>query len=526
MSPTPPHGLEPPESPRIAAGGRSLMVLGAFVLALVWGLLLGATLLHAQATPPATPEAGDTITATVTAIPQATASQTETQAVGPIPVPTVLPPVTLPPVDTQVLTGTILANRTPVTVTFFLEGQLYLLPPSRATSVTLPRAVAGLSLFNCPADTSRPEKECFWDPYPVRRDGFYEIVDVGEEGSPVALVMKDAVPPPKDRVWIQNRTGHRERLLHGEDLRTVDNGSVLEILLDPEGPPEGNQVYLRHCIALGEEIVCEWLPYSLEGGVYYALVDETRPGPIPQSAITVIRLEPLLFGPGVEPPATPTPTPTPEPLGVSCRIQVPALNVRAGPGTQYRVIGQVRQDGPTQGQVTVVGRNQDNTWLAVDPELVPGGWVIHRERFLVCASETGSLPLAPVTDGRLAATPTPTPQAPDASAQTPSGEAGPGLPPETALLIVTNAFDYPVRFTLDAREHGFPEGTPSEYDLEPGQSIQFQIRAGRVRFSASTPFRGGLGGNAEFVLQEGETRELFLHFRPSEDDPDRWELRY
>ncbi len=526
MSPSPPHAHpEPSKSSRIVARARSLRVLGIFALALIWSLLQGVALLHAQATPTPTPEGSGTVAAPVPPTPQATASQTETPPVEPMPAPTVLPPVTLPPVDTQVLTGTVLANRTPVTATFFLEGRLYLLPPFRATSVTLPRAVAGLALFNCPADSARPAGECFWDPYPVRRDGFYEIVDAAEEDAPIALVLKDAAPPPKDRVWIQNRTGHPERLLQGEVLHTVDNGSILELLLEPGGPPERSRVYLRHCIALGEERVCEWLPYPLEGGVYYALVDETRPGPLLQSAITLIRLEPLQLSSGLEPPATPTPTPTPEPPGVSCQIQVPALNVRAGPGTQYRVIGQVRQDGPGQGRVRVVGRNEDNTWLAVDPGFVAGGWVIHRERFLVCAPGTESLPLAPITDGRLAPTPTPRPQAPESTPPR-SGEATPGLPPETALLIVTNAFDYPVRFTLDAREHGFPEGTPSEYDLEPGQSLHFPIRAGRVRFSASTPFRGGLGGNAEFVLQEGETRELFLHFRPSEEDPDRWELRY
>ena len=82
-----------------------------------------------------------------------------------------------------------------------------------------------------------------------------------------------------------------------------------------------------------------------------------------------------------------------------------------------------------------------------------------------------------------------------------------------ALLIASNVFDQPIRFTLDAALHGLPEGAPSEYDLEPGQSIRFLIRAGRVQFSASTPWRDG-SGNAEFELAEGAGRELFIHFLP------------
>ena len=73
--------------------------------------------------------------------------------------------------------------------------------------------------------------------------------------------------------------------------------------------------------------------------------------------------------------------------------------------------------------------------------------------------------------------------------------------------------------------HGLPEGTPSEYDLEPGQSVRFIIRAGRVQFSASTAWRNG-SGNANFELGQGASRELFLRFQPSANDPNHWELRF
>jgi hypothetical protein len=175
--------------------------------------------------------------------------------------------------------------------------------------------------------------------------------------------------------------------------------------------------------------------------------------------------------------------------------------------------------------------------------VIPGGWVINAPNFVICEGNTQPLAVARVSDGRLAdATPTPAPAAagaaPAASAAS-AAEAGDeaaeaeptaqpgvgGIPEGQVLLIATNTFDQDIRFTLSAPEHGLPEGTPSEYDLKPGDSVRFLLRAGRIQFSASSPFRSS-SGNTEFIMEEGTARELFLRFTQSRDNADKWELRW
>ncbi|NLF79511.1 MAG: SH3 domain-containing protein, partial [Chloroflexi bacterium] len=73
------------------------------------------------------------------------------------------------------------------------------------------------------------------------------------------------------------------------------------------------------------------------------------------------------------PPATAEP-PTAEPTefpGVASSVVYLTLNVRQGPGTNYPAVATLAQND----QVTVIGRNADNTWLAIR---LDGGaaWVI------------------------------------------------------------------------------------------------------------------------------------------------------
>lgn len=489
-----------------------------------------------------------TVVVTVTSVPTASSDIiTPTATAGP-------PVVEL--LETEILTGTILANRSEVTTTFFLEGRLYELPPLRSTSAVLQRPLTVLTLYNCQVGTAESQ-DCFWDPYPVRQDGFYEIVNGAEVDAPLSLLLQEAAPPPDDQIWIQNRTGHLERFLYSGNLFELANSNVLELTLaEPTGEGEipVGDLYLRRCLGLADRAVCEWLPQPVVGGVYYAMIDETTLGVLPDSVITTIRLD-LVLGaerlaalvtPTPEPTPTPPPpvdTPTPEPTAVVvaegavfCRTQVPRLNVRGGPGTEYVVVAQVAQDNAEGGRFAVVGRNSAGDWLAVDPSVAAGGWVINTPQFIVCEGATDGLAVTPVSDGRLAE-PTPVPAAADAAASDAAADSAEGeatatpetttagIPPGQAQLIVTNAFDQDVRFTLSVREHGLPEGSPSEYDLKPGDSISFIIRAGRVQFSASSPFRNS-SGNAEFFLDEGASRELFLRFFPSAGDPNKWDLQW
>jgi uncharacterized protein YraI len=655
-------------------------------------LILGSrqhAFVHAQATSDRTPTVTiNSLTPVDPLTPVATASITPTQRLRdtstptaittlevttPAPTPTVGPPrVELR--ETEVLTGTIIANRTGVNLTFFLEGRLYELSPLRSTGVLPSQILTTLVLYNCGIDERIAGPDCFWDPYLVRQDGFYEIVNNAERGAPVSLLLQEAGSPPTDQIWIQNRTGHNERILYNDELYELNNAHILEVTLDDVNESSRlagaadkvGVIYVRRCLGIGLRSVCEWLPTHVISGVYYALLEDTVAGPYTDSASTYISLKAVIGEERLALLTTPTPEPAPEPVLVSasqpvqdapapqaidattcqiqvpvlnvrsgpgldyavldqilqtdpsrgrvevsgrdnanswlsvqesvvaggwiinqreyvicddataslpvaqvvdravtapapvttpvqetppvqtvegvvaCQLQSPVLNVRAGPGLEYLVIGQIRQTDAHRGRITIAGRDAASGWLSVQESLVAGGWIINQAAFVRCDAATASLPVAQVTDGRLtpsepaspAVAAPPTPLAAATSDTLPTSEPvaeeavaqAPEIPDSRTLLIVTNAFEHEIRFTLDAREHGLPSNAPSEYDLAVGQSLQFEVRAGRVRFSASSPFRNS-SGNAEFLIDQGQSRVLALHFIPA-GSSDQWELRY
>ena len=602
--------------------------------------------------------------------------------------------------ETEVLTGTILANRSDQSVRFFLDGLLYELPPFRSVGVTYQRALVPLVLYSCRSDIVNVASICSWDPYLVRQNGFYEITHRATPDSPSNVRLQEASTPPAGQAWIQNRTGHREVLLFQDVLYEVENTHMLELTLNTDSlstaqgsdinsdtNSDTNIAYLRRCLGLGLESVCEWLPTPLRDGIYYALLDQTRPGPVDESASVTISLQPLLMvedavmsaatlpeetaplavasqteisqnvtsdatsqdensqpappplqiadsarlncqiqatalnvrtGPGlafqvldqistdagrvevrgrdgagawlaladarfaggwivndqrwvscegnaqslpvvednqelvtsVEVPTAAEPqnestaqaassaagTPGPS-TSALCRIQTATLNIRSGPGTEYLIVGQISRTDASSGSFTATGRNNDSSWLAVNSQSTPGAWIIGQDAFVRCETAIATLPVAQVTDGRLA--PVVPPPAPVTVASVPSEDptqeaAAPEAAPATVtvvetpesqpVLTVVNAFEHDIRFTLDAAQHGLPDGTPSEYDLKPGQTLTIPIRAGSVRFSASSPFRNS-SGNAEVSINPGQALSLMLSF-VSTADAERWELRY
>jgi len=101
--------------------------------------------------------------------------------------------------------------------------------------------------------------------------------------------------------------------------------------------------------------------------------------------------------------ATPTPTPTPTQQVAEAKpeavVSNSLLNVRAGPGTNYARVDQVRQGTALE----IIGRNKEGTWIAV---VTPGGdeaWVI-----LTYVSVNVSVNDLPVIEAP--PTPTPAPQ--------------------------------------------------------------------------------------------------------------------
>jgi len=443
------------------------------------------------------------------------------------------------------LEGTIIANRTSASVTFFVEGELYRLAPLRSFGVNLPRSTGVLNLYNCAADTPQTEEGCFWDPYLIQAEGFYEIFNTEAEGEPLRLVLEEAGTPPTDQVWIQNRTGQAEVIIYNDTTVELAPSAVHEFEV---GEAPIVTFYRRSCLSMNGETVCEWSPQSVEPGFYYALDEVSSAGAPPNSQISVVDLQPVLAREGEIPlataasgiEATAPDTGTQESSTASaapgaaatCQLQIPVLNVRSGPGLEYLVISQLTADGLDGGNVAVVGRDAAQQWLAVDESIAPGGWVAAGPQFLQCDRDIAQLPVAEITDGRLA--PTPTPAAAEPATDTAEGESAEEdtaasaeateeaedpaveVPTGQAVLVVTNAFDQEIRFTL----------APDEYDLPPGETIYVVVNPGRVQFSVSSPWRGGISGNAEFVIEPDQSATLFLYFVPDPSDSGEWELRY
>jgi len=507
------------------------------------GLLVVTSASLAEALPRA--QAQERVTGTATGSPTApAATPTPSSVVSPAatlsPTPAVTQPVVAPSAgdaaigpaaiapplaDSAILSGTIIANRTPVTVTFFLEGRLYSIKRLRSFAIRLPRPATVLSLYNCEGDALAPAEDCFWDPYLIRQDGFYEIYNGAALNQPVQLRLQEASAPPTDQIWVHNRTGREQRVYYAGQELILAPAAVQEITITGEEEPT---FFLSSCVVLGQDAACEWLPQKAKGGIYYALVEVVTPGGLPDSAVRAAVLQPIVANvpsmamasaaapltsaaaPAAAAAPVAAPAAGPSATRLTCRLQVPTLNVRSGPGLQYLVLSTLER--PPQGErpVTVVGRDPRGEWLAVDPRTVAGGWIIASARFVACDGEIASLPVAEVTDGRLAPTATPAPQvarpAPASGEPSPTAEPAPTatpVPSNKAILIVQNAYDDEVTFTISPIV---------EERLRPGQSIQVEVEPGRITFSVGTP--RGYSGNAELTLRAGDTRQLFLRFEP------------
>lgn len=521
-----------------------------------------------------TPSAAATVT--LSATPTATPEEIEVVIVTPTPAAS---PTTTSPAPTQsgvsstdtsvitnpqgVIEGTVIANRTDSTVQFFVEGKTWQLDPLRSAGVELARATAVLNLLNCDA-TSSDQSACFWDPYLLQRDGFYEVVTGAEEGAQVNLVLRAAGAPPTDQIWIQNRLESAEQLYFGAEMRELAPASISEFTINPATP---SVFYLRTCIVEADASTCEWRAIEAQPGTYYALTDESWQSGVPGATVVETQLSPILgTGASVTPQletalasdtaatetsaaesttvdATTATTPGSAQGTIVCTLAVPTLNVRSGPGLAFDVISKIMTTGDTPATVSVVGRTESNEWLQVDERQANGGWVINGQAYLVCPTDTSTLAVR--TDAELPATPTPSPVA-----ETSAGEvvavdetsadeqaaveasteltattetAAATAPAGLALLVVQNSFEQPVRFTLDQR-YRVAEG-PSEVDLAPGQSTSYVVYPGIVAFSASSAWRS-LSGNAEILLEADETRTLYLIFVPDPGEEGKWIFQY
>jgi hypothetical protein len=436
----------------------------------------------------------------------------------------------------EVLEGTILANRTPFNVRFFVEGETYLIESSRSIGLDLPRPTAILNLYNCDANTPETEASCYWDPYLIDQNGFYEIITGAEEGLTVDLTLREVGEPPANQVWIQNRSRANEVVVYRNQNYELAPSAIQEFSVENDELPT---FFIRSCVEANGENACEWTPAVVDAGFYYALSQVETAGGVPGSTVIELALIPIAGEgqTGAEEVAKTTPP------QLTCRLQVPALNVRSGPGLEYLILSKVRSNGEEAATVLVEGRDEAGQWLAVNEHVAPGGWITASPNYITCDGDINLLPVVEISDGRLAAptpvpaTPVPAPAADDAVGEVaPAGDEGttanagsatdaglPAAPAGLALLQVRNGFDRDIRFTLDQKFR--PEPGPSEYDLKPGEEMQIIVYPGIVAFSVSSPWNS-LGDNAEVMLEEDESKPLWLTFTLDPDGSGNWNLQF
>jgi hypothetical protein len=528
-----------------------------FALAFVYATFT-ADMVSAQTnapTPTASPAttttepATSTLTATVTANSTLTATTTATSATGTVTQAQVVLPTATPgsgavgassQENPEPLQGTIITNRSETDSRFFLEGETYLLEAGRSQGIDLPRASTVLNLFDCAADVSDSTAGCFWDPYLLQNDGFYEIYDSSSGTAPAKLMLREAGAPPNAQIWIQNRTGQAESIVFKDKVHEIQPSTVLELPVE-----EGIAaiLYVRSCLTIDEQSACEWAPKAVDSGVYYAMVEIATPASDPSTTLTTIDLRTVVgegtsqdvtsanaseAAPGAD--ATPSASSQGVENSVVCEVVVPALNVRSGPGLQYDIIDKVRTTEAETTTVVVIGRSEDSQWLVVDTTVADQGWINNSSSFIDCNGDPLSLPVAEATVPVPTPQPLPavqppvsTPPAGDVGSSTTEGEPTPvdeetspvaGIPPGQSLLVITNGFQHEMRFTIDQIFR--PQPGPSEYDLLPGESVSVVVYPGAIAFTGSSPW-SGLSGNVSLNVEPDQALNLWLRFELDAD---------
>jgi serine/threonine-protein kinase len=112
--------------------------------------------------------------------------------------------------------------------------------------------------------------------------------------------------------------------------------------------------------------------------------------------------------------ATPTATTTPSPTP-SARVVAAQLTVRAGPGENYQILGEVRRGY----QLPLLGRSEDGTWWQVD-YLGWAGWIpAQAGEASIAPNDLTVIPTPPPTTNFFTLTDTPTPTATPTPTPTP-----------------------------------------------------------------------------------------------------------
>ena len=84
------------------------------------------------------------------------------------------------------------------------------------------------------------------------------------------------------------------------------------------------------------------------------------------------------------------PTPTPSPIAGTATVQSTSANLRAGPGTEYPVIGTAAQEDT----LPITGRNLQGSWLKVQVAGTKEAWIF--ARLVATDVQADTVPIAAV----------------------------------------------------------------------------------------------------------------------------------
>jgi Bacterial SH3 domain len=190
--------------------------------------------------------------------------------------------------------------------------------------------------------------------------------------------------------------------------------------------------------------------------------------------------------PPTETPTVPPPTETPAP---AVALKKPTLNVRGGPGTNYAVIGALKQGD----RAAVTGRSGDCAWLQVTTAAGLAGWIAGGADYV-----TLNVPCASVPEAKAPPPPTRAPTRP-APAATPTVAAakGPSLPTDKGCFLFISYIGDPLKVTITAQDRQWN----MDFELPPMGEYLLCMDPGHYTYSLN---HAKWVGHGEFDVEAGK----------------------
>jgi len=205
--------------------------------------------------------------------------------------------------------------------------------------------------------------------------------------------------------------------------------------------------------------------------------------------------------------ATPAPTAAPSTENVESgrpmlTVLVASLRVRAGPGTEYAVIG-----AATQGEFySIVGQVNDCQWYQIIHPQLAEAWVAGGTELVSSDTSCDQLSsIAPTAAPAIA--PTSAPIATPAPAAPPAQPTDDPFPADQGCLLLQNQLGPPLTFTFTRSDGGFSD----TFEVTSDGDVPYCLEPGyyRVTVDAPPPWSAL---NTEFQINAGE--RIYFPIRP------------